>query len=153
MIKTALQSLEELVRVEADAFGCILWGVELPMYQGRRVVRIYVDGKGDSINIDVCARLAKHLNIVLKAEDVLGQKDTLEVSSPGINRKLFYRSQYAVYIGEKLSVHLNRQMDDGKKRISGILKEVTEDKIVLSIKDVVTNIEFENIRTANLLAS
>ena len=79
-----------------------------------------------TMNIQFAREAEKYLD----EEQWLGERYTLEVSSPGIGRPLTMKRQYIKNIGRKLEVTL---LENGK--IIGMLKEVTDEKIVLENKE------------------
>ena len=79
---------------------------------------------------------------------VLGSKYTLEVSSPGLYRPLKFKRQFVKNKGRVLKVNL----EEGGK-VEGRIMEVDEVKIVLEIKNISRSINFESIKSAQLVPS
>ncbi len=116
--------LEEKFR--EDAFSeCFL--VDLKLHANNKL-EVFVDSDF-GITFETCQKLSRYLEQYLDEEKWLGERYTLEVSSPGVGRPLKLLRQYPNNVGRKLEVKLT----DGEKR-SGILKEVQESGIVLEEK-------------------
>ena len=93
--------------------------------------------------------VSKHVSKVLDTENDFSENYLLEVSSPGLDRKFFYKEQYKEFLKENLKVTF---FDDlNKKTIKGQLEEVDEISIKLEIKDEIQEIPFSSIIKANLL--
>ena len=93
--------------------------------------------------------VSKHVSKVLDTENDFSENYLLEVSSPGLDRKFFYKEQYKDFLKENLKVTF---FDDlNKKTIKGQLEEVDEISIKLEIKDEIQEIPFSSIIKANLL--
>ena len=74
-------------RVAAD-FGLEVVEVELKGGGKARTLRIYLDKPG-GVTLDDCATVSREVGTILDVEDVIpGGQYTLEVSSPGLDRKL-----------------------------------------------------------------
>ena len=73
----------------------------------------------------------------------------LEVSSPGLDRKFFYKEQYKEFLNESLKVTFFDSQN--KKTIKGLLEEVDEDSIKLELKGITQQIPFSSIIQANLI--
>lgn len=68
--------------------GCVLYDLEF--HDGpSRSLRVYIDKSPGGVSIDDCANVSRGLNLRLDVEDVIpGGRYDLEVSSPGLDRKL-----------------------------------------------------------------
>jgi len=86
---------------------------------------------------------------VLDAENDFSENYLLEVSSPGLDRKFFYKEQYKDYLNEPLKVTFFDTQN--KKTIKGHLQEADKDSITLELKDEIKEIAFSSIIQANLI--
>ena len=73
----------------------------------------------------------------------------LEVSSPGLNRRLFTDEHFKKFVGREVLVKLNGNIE-GKKNIKGLLKEITEEKIIVEDGEKAITIPKVKIKAANL---
>lgn len=88
-------------------------------------IQVFVDGdKG--IQIDKCAEISRKLEAFLEENKLVGEKYTLEVSSPGMSNPLKVLRQYQRRVGSNLEILKN----DGVM-ITGKLMQVDEVKIEL----------------------
>jgi len=96
---------------------------------GASRLEVYVDAdKG--IDFDRCRRISRYLEAEIEEQGWMNEQYTIEVSSPGVDRPLKFKRQYARNIGRKLAV-----IDDEGHKTEGELITVEEDKIILEYKE------------------
>ena len=140
--------IKEVIEKDIERLGCKVWGLELFGRHSNQTLRIYIDNK-EGISVEDCELVSKHVSKVLDTENDFSENYLLEVSSPGLDRKFFYKEQYKEFLKENLKVTF---FDDlNKKTIKGKLEEVDEISIKLEIKDEIQEIPFSSIIKANLL--
>ena len=97
--------------------------------RGGRVLRIYLDKEGGP-NLDELSRVSRQVSDLLDVHDPVVGPYVLEVSSPGINRPLKRREHFARFVGKRVRVRTQDAIG-GRRSFLGMLKEVTEDSIVI----------------------
>lgn len=112
-----------------------------------KILRVVIDKEGTSLTTDDCEIVSR------KIEDKVDSlmKDEmyiLELSSPGLERQLKNTKLYKKYIGYNVRLKLYNKVEDSKE-LEGILKEATDDYVILQIEDKEIKIERENISCAN----
>jgi ribosome maturation factor RimP len=106
-----------------------LFLVDVEQRQGAKKISVYIDGdKG--VTIEDCRLLGKGLNAKLDELDFGNEAYMFEVSSPGVDKPLQLKRQYAQHIGRELLVRLV-----GNNEISGKFDSMSDDGIVLLLKD------------------
>ncbi len=80
----------------------------------------YIDRDG-GVGIDECETFSRAVEVVLDREDIIPSEYSLEVSSPGVDRKLKKEREFLYYLGREVDVKLYAAMD-GIKEFDGILK-------------------------------
>lgn len=110
---------------EEEFADCFLVATELS--KGNKL-EIFVDSDS-GMTFKKCQQLSRYLEQFIDEEKWLGEKYTLEVSSPGITRPLKFVRQYQKNIGRTLTV----KRKDGSQN-EGILKTVTEAEIIIEEK-------------------
>ena len=130
---------------EEDLDDCFL--VEIEIKQNDRV-EVYIDSDS-SLPIEKCRKTSRYLEKLIEENGWLGERYTLEVSSPGLDRPLKLMRQYLKNIGRKIRVI---STDDTK--IEGKLKMVADNSLSVQKSDNnEVEIPFENIKTAKILVS
>lgn len=127
------QNLEERVTTWAAP---VLEELDLTLYDveaasGR--LRVVVD-RADGVGLDEIARCTRRLSRILDEQDPMNGHYTLEVSSPGLERKLRTRSHRYGAVGE--TVKCKFRDDDGEiRRVEGVLDEVDDQDITILASD------------------
>ncbi len=103
--------------------------LELSGRGGGRVLRVTVDGEG--VDIDRLAELSRGLSRLLDNEPALQDRYRLEVSSPGLERKLRRPEHYRKSIGREVVVKTTR----GDSRATHRGKLVSADDQSLTVED------------------
>jgi len=131
MPKTFEETLTELIRPEVEGLGCTLWGLTAPNKGKKRIVRIYIEDEGGA-TIDRCAKVSRQVGLMLEVEDIIPGAYTLEVSSPGLDRKFFSTAQMREYMDKKVSAQTHEAFD-GRRNFAGPIKKVEEDNFTLDV--------------------
>lgn len=114
-------------------------------------LRLFLDKEGETgIDLDDCELISRALSDLLEVEDPITQAYRLEVSSPGIERPLKRKKDFLRFQGEKIQVRTFREVE-GRKQLIGILKETTEDTVVLDVDGTCIQIPRDKISKANLV--
>src|SRR6478736_515177 len=107
-------------RVGADT-GLEVVDVQLLGGGGTRMLRIFID-KPEGVTHADCERISQDVGTILDVEDVIpGGRYTLEVSSPGVERKLTKPADYERFKGQKAKIVTREPVED-QKHWEGILR-------------------------------
>jgi ribosome maturation factor RimP len=127
-------------------------GLEIVDIEYRReshgtVLRFFLDREG-GVSLDELAPMSRYLGDVLDVHDVVPTAYVLEVSSPGINRRLRQPNHFRRYVGKR--VRIRTAVPQGSRRnFLGVLKAVEEDGVVVGDDAGSEFIRFDNIARAN----
>ena len=141
--------LNDLIRPVVEGLGCELWGIEHLSMGRHSTLKIFIDSP-NGVDIEDCARISRQVSSLLDVEDPVSGEYTLEVSSPGLDRRLFRLEQYPDYVGQLLQVRLKRPFE-GKRKMTGQLRGVEDDEVVLGFEDEEVILPFEEIERANVV--
>jgi ribosome maturation factor RimP len=140
--------IAELIQPTIQALGYELWGCEYLAQGKHSLLRIYID-QDTGIGISDCEKVSKQVSALLDVEDLIVSNYSLEVSSPGIPRPLFYLTQYKRYIGQEVSLKLFKPFS-GRRQWVGIILSADEKELVLDIDAKQQKFLFSNIVKAHL---
>ena len=140
--------IKEVLEADIARLGCKVWGLELFGRRSNQTLRIYID-KNEGISVEDCERVSKHVSKVLDAENDFSENYMLEVSSPGLDRKFFYKEQYKEYLNESLKVTFFDTQN--KRTVTGRLVGAYDNSIKLELNDETKEIAFSSIIQANLI--
>lgn len=119
------QRVWEMAEPLAKELGLTLWDVQFLKEGADWYLRIFIDKEG-GVGIDDCVDMTHKINPVLDREDPIPQEYLLEVSSPGLNRKLTRPSHMKAFLGAPVRVKLIRPLESGERVLSGILERAEE---------------------------
>ncbi len=130
--------IEKIVNIN----GANLYDTEIVTEHENSIFRVYVTKEG-GISLDLCASISRELSPFLDVYPPMSAKYTLEVSSPGIERKLTKLSHFKSSIGEKIKTKI---FGDGK--VKGVLKSVDKDGFEIKYKDgTISKLRYDSVGT------
>jgi len=129
--------------------GCDFWGLELVHGKNTPTIRVFIDAIGGP-TIEDCEKISHELNLEFSLDDSLIEDYILEVSSPGLDRKIFYPEQLLEYVNEVFKVKLREKVNN-LKTLQGVLEEVDKEILHLKVKKEVFEINFNNIESCKLM--
>lgn len=124
----------ELAEPLAQGLGLRVWDVQYQKEGAEWILRIYIDKEG-GVGIDDCVDMTHAIDPVLDEADPVPQEYVLEVSSPGLCRKLNRPSHFEAYLGEPVRAKLIRPLEDGTREIDGILLSAGDGRIEMQISE------------------
>ncbi len=92
-----------------------------------------VDHEGDrpgGIDMDGVTRATRLVSDLLDRHDLVGDRMTLEVSSPGIERPLRTPAHFRRFVGTEVAVKL-RPGTEGERRLTGVLESADDEGVVV----------------------
>lgn len=113
----------------ARAAGLETAGVELRGGGQRRLLRVYLDRLGGAVTLGDCEAVSRQLSAALDAEDAVpgDLAYTLEVCSPGLDRRLIKTADFHRFAGETVRVELAPQAGR-RRRMTGVLEGLSSDE-------------------------
>jgi ribosome maturation factor RimP len=130
MKDAVVASIAEIAERVAGSEGIEVVDVELLGGGKKRVLRIFIDKPGGVSHRD-CEVMSQQVGTILDVEDVVpGLSYTLEVSSPGLERKLTRMRDFERSVGKKARIVLREPVEERKDWV-GILAAVEGDRITI----------------------
>ncbi len=124
--------VRQIVDRVAPSLGLEVLEVELRGGGPARMLRIVID-KPSGVTHEDCANLSLEVGTILDVEDAVpGGSYTLEVSSPGLDRKLQCPADYERFTGSRMKV-TTRQPVDGNRHFEGRLERFQQGHLVLDL--------------------
>lgn len=142
--------IAEIARRVAESEGLEVVEVEVLGGGAARLVRIFID-KPEGVTHGDCELISQQVGTIMDVEDTIpGGRYTLEVSSPGLERKLLGPADYQRFQGRKARISLRDPLD-GRRNWEGTLAGYEDGAVALETGPGVTvRFPFEHIRKANL---
>ena len=122
--------VREIAERVAQSSGLEIVEVQLLGGGGARVLRIFID-KPEGVTHADCEMISQNVGTILDVEDVIpGSHYTLEVSSPGVERKLSKPRDFERFVGQKVKVALRAPVEN-QRHWMGTLKSFAEGILTL----------------------
>jgi ribosome maturation factor RimP len=150
MTDTIASKIEEIARRVAEPEGLEVVEVEVKGGGAHRFVRISID-KPAGVTHGDCELVSLQVGTILDVEDVVpGGRYTLEVSSPGVERKLLQPQDYQRFQGKKAKITLRDPLE-GRRNWDGTLAGFENGEIALETQPGKTiRFPFDQVQKANL---
>jgi ribosome maturation factor RimP len=124
----------------------------------QRLLRVYLDrlpGPGNPEGLGVthadCQRVSEQLSVILDVEDLVpGPSYILEVSSPGLDRKLIKPADYERFTGRRAKIWLNEPIES-QKFLEARLAGYSDGVVKLTVRDRDVLVPYSMIQKANLV--
>jgi len=141
--------LKALIEPVVTGLGYELWGLEQVANGRQTLLKVYIDA-ADGIEVDDCAKVSRQISGVLEVEDPIRGNYTLEVSSPGMDRRLYTLAQFDAFKGARVKLTLSRPFN-GKRRFNGLLCGIEGDEVVVRMGEEELLFPVEQIDKANVV--
>ena len=156
-----LDRIREAADRVARSLGLEIFDVEWKVGK-ERFLRVYIDrppdaanpgilGNGPGVTHKDCERVSEQLSVILDVEDLVpGPSYTLEISSPGLDRKLIRPGDYERFTGRLANIWLNEPVEN-QKYFQGRLAGYADGIVKVTVRDREVAVPYAGIRKANLV--
>ena len=150
MREAVASRIEEIAERVAGSEGLEVVEVEVKGGGNSRFVRISID-KPEGVTHGDCETVSHQVGTILDVEDVVpGGRYTLEVSSPGLERKLLKPQDYQRFQGKKANLTL-REAVNGRRNWDGTLAGLEDGQVLIETAPGETlRFPFDQVQKANL---
>ena len=141
--------LIELIGPAVEGLGYEFVGAEYMPRRRQSLLRVYID-KDEGISLDDCARVSDQLSGILDVEDPIQGAYSLEVSSPGLDRPLFFEQHYDRFRGARIRVKMAVPVA-GRRNFKGTLEGRRDGDVILNEDGEEYALPLEDIGSARLI--
>lgn len=141
--------LNDLIKPAIEKMGYELTDIEVKTQGREQLISIFIDNL-TGINIEDCEIVSRQISLLLDVENPISGKYTLEVSSPGLDRKLTKLNHFKRFIGNELRIKLLRSMD-GRRNFRGKLLAANKESIKVQVDDQLYKLPIDMIEIARLV--
>lgn len=142
-------NLESLCLPIVEELNYELYYIEYVKENNDFYLRIYINKEDGRISLKDCETVSRRISEMLDEKDPIVDAYYLEVSSPGLNRRLHTDRHFNKVIDSEIYVSFAKAID-GIKNVKGILKAVNEETLVLDVEGTEFNVPKDMIKSANL---
>jgi len=142
------EGLIGLLEPTVNALGYEL--VDLDYRPGRNgLLRLFID-REQGITLSDCEYVSGQISDLLDVEDPIVSDYSLEVSSPGLDRRLRTQAHFEAAVGSDVRIELRRAID-GRKRYRGLLTAVDGTQLELQGDGTTWHLPVREISIARLV--
>ena len=165
-----VERVREIADRVAQSHGLEVLDVEFLGSGNARMLRVFLDkpAAGNDplagVTHEDCANFSREFGTILDVEDAIPTSYTLEVSSPGLDRKLVKPADFSRFTGSRLKL-MTRQPVNNNRHFEGRLESFQDGRLTLDLSvashksrrkmgDAAgkkIEIEFANVEKANLV--
>jgi ribosome maturation factor RimP len=141
--------LAKLLEPTVERLGYELVDLEARLGGKGGLVRVFIDKPG-GIDLDDCETVSRAVSALLDVEDPVPGNYNLEVSSPGLDRKLTKVEHFQRFEGETVKVQMRIPIA-GRRRFRGTLVSSDDENIVVDVDGESHSLPLKTIDTARLV--
>src|SRR5210317_432564 len=141
--------LAKLLEPTVERLGYELADLEVRLGGKGGLIRVFID-KPDGIDLDDCEKVSLAVSALLDVEDPVPGNYSLEVSSPGLDRKLTKPEHFQRFEGETVKVQMRFPIE-GRRRFRGTLVSSDDENIVVEVDGESHSLPLKTIDTARLV--
>jgi ribosome maturation factor RimP len=165
-----VERVREIAERVASSSGLEIVEIEFLGGGKARMLRVFLDKASAGtdplagVTHEDCATFSREFGTILDVEDVMPGSYTLEVSSPGLDRKLIKAADFSRFTGSRLKL-TTRQPVDNNRNFEGRLESFQDGRLTLDLSVAShksrkkmgaaagekIEIEFANVEKANLV--
>jgi len=163
-----VERVREIANRVASSQGLEVFDIEFLGGGKARMLRVFLDKPGNDplagVTHQDCASFSREFGTILDVEDVMPSSYTLEVSSPGLDRKLVKAADFVRFTGSRMKL-TTRQPVNNNRHFEGRLESFEDGRLTLDLSvashksrkkmgDAAgkrIEIEFANVEKANLV--
>ena len=143
------ERLWEVIEPYVAREGIELDDIEVVGHGGASIVRITIDSD-PPVDVDRIARVSRGVSRLLDEEDPVASSYTLEVTSPGLERKLRRPHHYAKSVGRQAKVKLRTPVN-GERLYHGTIKIAAADDFSLETENGPLTIPYDDVTSARTI--
>ena len=144
-----LKLIEERIEPYLQDLNLELADIEYVREGVYNFLRVYVESLKNETTLDDCVALSTKIDSIV--DDMIDDKFYLEVSTPGLERKLKREKDFLRFLGRVINVKTRSNIDN-RKRFEGELKNFKENVVYIkdNMNDEIVEIPLEKIKEARL---
>ena len=148
MSQVSREQLIEMLETTVERLGFEL--ADLELLEGTHgLLRLFIDNEA-GISLEDCEAVSRQVSALLDVEDPISGDYSLEVSSPGLNRRLVKAEHFERFAGENVKVKLKR-LFEGRRNYKAKLIGYEEPNVILQEGQQKFSVPLQEIDTARVV--
>ena len=141
--------LKLLIEPAVNKIGYELTDLEMKWNGENNLIRLFID-QPEGIGLEDCEAVSQQIGMLMDIEEPIKDDYVLEVSSPGLDRRLTKIDHYLQFLGNEVRVKLTIPQN-GRRNYKGNLLSANEDFIEVKVDGEVHKISIETIDFTRLV--
>ena len=145
-----LNEFEKKIELHLKEMNLELADLEYVRDGGYNYLRVYVEKLDGNTTLDDCIDFSREIDGI--ADELIGEKFFLEVSTPGVERRLKKPKDFLRFLGERINVQAKSNIE-GTKKFIGKMEKFEDDTIFLldDKLEKIVEIPLSKLKKANLI--
>jgi len=145
------EELSRMLEPTVAGLGYEISDLEVKLGGPDGVIRVFID-KADGVGLEDCEAVSRQISAFLDVEDPVPGHYVLEVSTPGLDRKLTKPEHFQRFTGEDVRIRLRFPLE-GRRNFRGALTAANEDNIEVEVDGESHSLPISTIESARLVPS
>jgi ribosome maturation factor RimP len=142
--------LTKIIEPTIVGLGYELSDIEVKLNEQDGIVRVFIDKRPDGVGMEDCEAVSRQVSALLDVEDPIPGNYTLEVSSPGLDRRLTKLEHFERFLDEVVRIKLRFPLD-GRRNFRGTLKTASAENIEVEVDGKMFELPLATIESARLV--
>ena len=131
--------------------GAYVVAVEIEPSRSAPMARFFIDNlDSQPVTVALCGKASRTIRDHLDETALLGEDYGLEVSSPGLSRRVSRPRDFRRFIGEKVKIRLIDILD-GRRKYEGTIVEADDSAVVIDTGEKELTLPYARLARANLI--
>ena len=146
------EQLIEMLEPTIESLGYELFDLELQLAGGHGIVRLFIDNLDHDagVGLEDCEIVSRQVSALLDVEDPIPGEYNLEVSTPGLDRRLVKAQHFERFAGSRVKVKLKR-LYEGRRNFKAKLVGYEDSNVLLREGKAEFSIPLQEIDTARVV--
>ena len=118
---------------------------------GRGVLRLIIDRPDGAVSHRDCEAMSRQLGTLLDVEDLVEGRYTLEVASPGLDRRLYKPADYERFRGRRVKVRLRKPAPGLGRKFQARLEGLAGGVVSFEVNGQAVQVPYDDIDAVNLV--
>ena len=145
MDKFTKADVEKLIYKASELCGFEVYEQNIQLRKGSAVITVRIDN-GSIVSHDDCVKYTAKLNSLIE-ESGIEDSCTLEISSPGLKRKIRSKAEFIRFAGAPVKIILGGEKGGAVK---GKIVSAGDESVVLKTEKGMEEISYDDIKNSNL---
>ncbi|MBF0476792.1 MAG: ribosome maturation factor RimP [Deltaproteobacteria bacterium] len=140
---------KDIIEPTLNNLGLELVEIEYVKEQRGYTLRMFIDSP-TGVTVEDCAQTSRLVGDIIEAEGVISDSYHLEVSSPGLDRRIRKESDFRRFLNHEIKVK-TRTPEQNRRNFTGTLAQCENGVITVLVGQQTFSIRLDNVAKANLV--